>query len=177
MRRRRVRDRRTSGRTRVYAASSRRSRDGRRSIPGKPASGRCSSRRSTRSARERCAPSRASANVLPTTGWPAMGSSLPGVKMRMRMSVSARSGAVTKVVSAKPISRAICCMVSADRPGGLREHGELVSAEPPIREHVVVQIPVTGNGHARMIILLDRGGACDVRDGSQHRSRWFALRP
>ncbi len=61
-------------------------------------------------------PSRARAKVLPTTGCPAIGISMPGVKMRIRTSVSALSAPVTNVVSAKPISRAICCIVSGRRP-------------------------------------------------------------
>ena len=79
------------------------------------------------------APSRASANVLPTTGWPAIGISVPGVKIRMRTSVSGRSAAITNVVSAKPISRAICCMVCADRPAAC---GKTASWLPPNRRSV-----------------------------------------
>ncbi len=79
------------------------------------------------------APSRASANVLPTTGWPAIGSSVPGVKIRMRTSVSGRSAPVTNVVSAKPISRAICCMVGAGSPAA---SGKTASWLPPKRRSV-----------------------------------------
>ncbi len=64
----------------------------------------------------RIAPDRASANVLPMTGCPAIGISEPGVKMRIRVSVAPSSGAVTNVVSANPISRAICCIVCPARP-------------------------------------------------------------
>ncbi|RPI57713.1 MAG: hypothetical protein EHM55_00860 [Acidobacteria bacterium] len=78
-------------------------------------------------------PSRARANVLPTTGWPAMGISVPVVKIRMRTSLSARSAGVTNVVSAKPISRAICCMVRADNP---LASGNTASWLPPKRRSV-----------------------------------------
>ena len=61
-------------------------------------------------------PARASANVLPIVGWPAIGSSSPGVKMRIRTSVSGRSGGSTNVVSEKFISFAIACIVSVDSP-------------------------------------------------------------
>ena len=37
--------------------------------------------------------------------------------------------------------------------GRLRKDRELVAAEPAIGEHVVVQVSVAGNAHARMIIL------------------------
>ena len=79
------------------------------------------------------APSRASANVLPTTGWPAIGISLPGVKIRMRTSVSGRSARVTNVVSANPISRAICCMTAAGSPAA---SGNTASWFPPKRRSV-----------------------------------------
>ena len=56
-------------------------------------------------------PSCASANVLPITGWPAIGSSLPGVKIRMRISVSGRSAGKMNVLSEKFISLASVCIV------------------------------------------------------------------
>ena len=37
--------------------------------------------------------------------------------------------------------------------GGVRKDRELVAAEPAIGEHVVMEIPVAGNAHARMFIL------------------------
>ena len=61
-------------------------------------------------------PVRASANVLPIVGWPAIGSSSPGVKMRIRTSVPGSSGGSTNVVSEKFISFAIACMVPLDSP-------------------------------------------------------------
>ena len=61
-------------------------------------------------------PVRASANVVPMVGWPAIGSSSPIVKMRMRTSVSCRSAGSTNVVSEKFISFAIACIVADDRP-------------------------------------------------------------
>ena len=90
------------------------------------------------------APSRASANVLPTTGWPAIGISVPGVKMRMRTSVSGRS--------AWRDERRFC---KADLAGDLlhglrrkarrlRKDRELVAAEPAVGEDVVVR--GTGSG-------------------------------
>ena len=61
-------------------------------------------------------PARASANALPMVGCPAMGSSSAGVKIRIRTSVSVRSGGSTKVVSENAISFAIACMVTDDNP-------------------------------------------------------------
>ena len=61
-------------------------------------------------------PSRASANVVPMVGWPAIGNSSPGVKIRTRASVPGVSAANTNVVSEKFISRAIRCIVSASSP-------------------------------------------------------------
>ena len=58
----------------------------------------------------------ASANVLPTVGWPAIGISWSGVKIRMRTSVPGDSAGRMNVLSAKFISRAIRCMVSASMP-------------------------------------------------------------
>ena len=87
-------------------------------------------------------PSRASANVVPIVGCPAIGSSSPGVKIRMRTSVPAASAGSTNVVSEKFISLAIACIVSADRPAAVEEHGELVAAEEVIGEDVVVKVAV-----------------------------------
>ena len=70
----------------------------------------------TRSRPGSTTPVRASAKVLPIVGWPAIGSSWPGVKIRMRTSVPALSGGSTNVVSEKFISFAIACIVSVDRP-------------------------------------------------------------
>jgi len=61
-------------------------------------------------------PARARANVLPIVGWPAIGSSTPGVKIRIRASVSGCSAGSTNVVSEKFISFAMACIVSAVRP-------------------------------------------------------------
>ena len=44
-------------------------------------------------------PARASANVLPIVGCPAIGSSSPGVKIRIRTSVSACSGGKTESIA------------------------------------------------------------------------------
>ncbi len=78
-------------------------------------------------------PSRASAKMLPTTGCPAIGISVPGVKIRMRTSVSGPSDAVTNVLSANPISRAICCIIAAERPDA---SGKIASWLPPKRRSV-----------------------------------------
>jgi hypothetical protein len=75
-------------------------------------------------------PLRASAKVLPIVGCPAIGSSAPGVKIRMRMSVSDRSAGSTKVVSEKFISFATACIVSAERP---RASSTTASWLPPNR--------------------------------------------
>ena len=61
-------------------------------------------------------PVRARANVAPIVGWPASGSSSPGVKIRMRTSVSGCSAGSMNVVSEKFISFAIACIVSEGRP-------------------------------------------------------------
>ena len=58
----------------------------------------------------------ASANVLPIVGWPAIGISLNGVKMRIRMSVSGRSFGRMNVLSEKFISRAMACMCAVSSP-------------------------------------------------------------
>src|SRR5205823_8686699 len=60
-------------------------------------------------------PSLARTQAVPTVGWPAKGSSLNGVKMRTRAACVGSSGGRTKVVSEKFISRAMRCMVSAER--------------------------------------------------------------
>ncbi len=65
----------------------------------------------------RIKPSSASAKVVPTVGCPAIGSSTPGVKMRMRTSVPAASGGRTNVVSENAISRAMRCICTGARPG------------------------------------------------------------
>ncbi len=54
----------------------------------------------------------ASTNADPRTGWPAKGSSLAGVKIRMR-ACPPLSGGKTNTVSERFISRARTCMVSS----------------------------------------------------------------
>ncbi len=54
--------------------------------------------------------------MVPIVGWPAIGNSSPGVKIRIRTSVSDRSAGSTNVVSEKFISFAIDCMVAEDNP-------------------------------------------------------------
>ena len=61
-------------------------------------------------------PESASANVLPIVGCPAIGSSAPGVKMRIRMSVPGVSAGSRNVDSEKFISRVMVCICSADSP-------------------------------------------------------------
>ena len=93
-----------------------------------------------RGAPGRMTPVCASANVLPIVGCPAIGISIVGVKMRMRMSVSGRSAGRMNVLSEKFISRAmrcICCRVDAARIG---EHGELIAEQRVAGEDVVVKI-------------------------------------
>jgi hypothetical protein len=58
----------------------------------------------------------ASANVLPIVGWPAIGISTYGVKMRMRTSVPGASDGKMNVLSEKFISRAMRCMRAVLRP-------------------------------------------------------------
>ncbi len=73
-------------------------------------------------------PSAASANVEPIVGWPAIGSSSPGVKMRILMSPP-RSGGKMNVHSEKFISRVIACMVCGVDRARFREYRELISFE------------------------------------------------
>ena len=87
-------------------------------------------------------PVRASANVLPIVGWPAIGSSSPGVKIRIRTSVPAVSGGSTNVVSEKFISLAIACIVSAGQSAAVENDGELIAAEEMVGEDVVVKVAV-----------------------------------
>ncbi len=61
-------------------------------------------------------PSSASAKVLPITGWPAIGNSVPGVKMRIRTPVPAASAGRMKVDSEKFISLVMACICSVERP-------------------------------------------------------------
>ena len=61
-------------------------------------------------------PRSASAKVLPIVGWPAIGSSVPGVKMRMRTSVPAASAGRMNVHSEKFISLVIACICAVDSP-------------------------------------------------------------
>ena len=66
-------------------------------------------------------PASANANADPTVGWPAIGISRPGVKMRIRMSVSGRSAGRMKVDSEKFISFVTACIVSAEIPRASRK--------------------------------------------------------
>ena len=98
-------------------------------------------------------PSRASANVLPTTGWPAIGISVPGVKIRMRTSVSGRSRAGHERRLGKTDLAGDLLHGLAGKAGRIGKDGELVAAEAAIGEDVVVEVPIPGNAHARMFIL------------------------
>ena len=69
---------------------------------------------------QRCWPARimsawASANVLPMVGWPAIGTSRPGVKIRIRTSVPVASAGIRNVLSEKFISAASLCIVAVSR--------------------------------------------------------------
>src|SRR5450759_3633303 len=66
-------------------------------------------------------------------GWPAIGNSSAGVKIRMRASVPFRSGGRIKVDSEKFISFAIACIVSAVRPRASRKTASWL---PPNRRSV-----------------------------------------
>ena len=63
-------------------------------------------------------PSFTSAKVLPMVGCPAIGSSSPGVKMRMRTSVPGVSGGKMNVHSEKFISRVMVCISPVESPAG-----------------------------------------------------------
>ena len=56
-----------------------------------------------------------STNAVPSVGCPANGSSVPGVKIRIRTSASSACGGSTKTVSEKFISFASACIVSGSR--------------------------------------------------------------
>ena len=62
--------------------------------------------------------------LAPSVGWPAKGSSLPGVKMRMRASPPSL-GASANTVSERFVSRASRCIVasSSAEPEGMRGPG------------------------------------------------------
>ncbi len=49
--------------------------------------------------RPKASPRRASTVAVPTLGWPANGSSIPGVKIRTRAVLAGSAGGMTKVVS------------------------------------------------------------------------------
>ena len=78
--------------------------------------------------------------MLPIVGCPAIGSSVPGVKMRMRMSVPAASAGRMKVHSEKFISLVIACICGGRESARVVEDGELVAFEHRVGEDVVVQI-------------------------------------
>jgi len=56
-----------------------------------------------------------STNAVPSVGWPANGSSVAGVKIRMRTSAPSACGGSTNTVSEKFISLARACIVSGSR--------------------------------------------------------------
>ena len=85
-------------------------------------------------------PSSASAKVLPITGCPAIGNSVPGVKMRMRTSVPAASAGRMNVHSEKFISLVIACICVGREPARVVEDGELVAFELAVGEDVVVEV-------------------------------------
>ena len=91
-------------------------------------------------------PASASANVDPTVGWPAMGISRPGVKIRIRMSVSGRSAGRMNVDSEKFISFVTACMVSAERPRASRKTANWLPPNFSPREDIEVQVAVRA-GH------------------------------
>ena len=65
-------------------------------------------------------PAFASANVVPMVECPAIGSSWPGVKIRIRRSAPGASAGRTKVLSEKFISRAMSCMSPSVGPSPSR---------------------------------------------------------
>ena len=87
-------------------------------------------------------PARASANVLPIVGWPAIGSSSPGVKIRMRTSVSA----LLRRQHERRLGKIHLLGDRLHRLGGqaaaVEEDGELVAAEEVVGEDVVVKVAV-----------------------------------
>ena len=77
--------------------------------------------------------------MLPIVGWPAIGSSSPGVKIRMRTSPP-RSAGKMKVDSEKFISLAMTCICFVVRSPRLGEDSQLVAFEEAIGEDVEVEI-------------------------------------
>lgn len=74
------------------------------------------------------APTASSTSAVPMVGWPAKGSSDPGVKMRTAQVTSGRSGGKTKVVSLRFSSRAIACIVAV---ASSATRGKTASGLPP----------------------------------------------
>ena len=89
--------------------------------------------------------SSASRIAVPIVGWPAKGSSRPGVKMRTRAECAGFSGFRTNTVSDRLSSRAIACICSAVEPVGIVDDGERIAAETAVGEHVE---RVEGQRHA-----------------------------
>ena len=77
--------------------------------------------------------------MLPIVGWPAIGSSSPGVKIRIRKSPPA-SGGKMNVDSEKFISRAIALHLRRRQAARLGEHRQLVAFEGAIGEDVEVEV-------------------------------------
>ena len=72
-----------------------------------------------------------------------MGISRPGVKMRIRMSVSGRSAGRMNVDSEKFISFVMACIVSAGEAARIEEDGQLIAAELLRGEDIEVQVAVS----------------------------------
>ncbi len=73
-------------------------------------------------------------------GCPAIGSSPPGVKIRIRMSVPGVSAGSRNVLSEKFISRVMVCISSGRHPARIGKHGQLVALEGLAGENIVVKI-------------------------------------
>ena len=87
----------------------------------------------------------ANANVLPIVGCPAIGSSSPGVKMRIRTCVRRRLRRKNERHSENAISCVMRCISSTERPRRLRKDGELVAFERRVGEDVEVEVSVVAH--------------------------------
>ena len=99
-------------------------------------------------------------------GCPAIGSSAPGVKMRIRMSVPGVSAGSRNVLSEKFISRVMVCICSGRQPARVGKHGQLIALEGLVGEHVVVQVLSHGAS--------SHPGGCHCRPRLMMRSSSFA---
>ena len=109
---------------------------------------------------------------VPRTGWPANGSSLVGVKIRMRASPPSRAGS-RNTVSERFSSRARRCICRVGDPAGVREHRQLIPLQGAVGEDVHQHItagPSTLEREPSRLEGVKAGEAIDLL-GHAHQSR------